>query len=95
MDEMNLDNFGEIMDDFLKENHIQMLIDMPEGTIDPVVKDNAGIGAVVKFYIILNSLIPVCEEMKKDIGIPDGYTKEWEKMLDDILDLVKRDLLEV
>lgn len=30
MDEMNLDNFGEIMDDFLKENHIQMLIDMPE-----------------------------------------------------------------
>ena len=95
MDEMNLDNFGEIMDDFLKENHIQMLIDMPEGAINPVVKDNTGRGAFVKFYIILNSLIPVCEEMKKDIGIPYGYTKEWEKILDGILDLVKRYLLEV
>ena len=36
---MDLEKFGEIIDNFLKENHVQMLIDMPEGTIEPIVKD--------------------------------------------------------
>lgn len=91
---MNLDKFGEIIDNFLKENHIQMLIDIPEGTINPAVEDNTGLGAVIKFYVLLNALVSVCKEMKRDMGIPDGYTKDWERTLDGILNLVKKELLE-
>ena len=92
---MNLDKFGEIIDNFLKENHVQMLIDMPEGTIQPVVNDNIKLGATIQFYIIINALVEVCKSMKKDIGIPDGYTEDWDKTLDGILKLVKNDLLQV
>lgn len=53
---MDLEKFGEIIDNFLKENHVQMLIEMPEGTLEPIVKDNIGAGAVMKFYFLLNAI---------------------------------------
>lgn len=31
MAELNIDTFGEIMDDFIEKNHIQMLIDIQKG----------------------------------------------------------------
>lgn len=67
---MDLEKFGEIIDNFLKENHIQMLIDMPAGTLEPIVKDNIGAGAVMKFYFLLNAISAVGKEMKKDMDIP-------------------------
>ena len=85
--------FGEIIDNFLKENHVQMLIDMPEGTLDPIVKDNIGAGAVMKFYFLLNALSTVGKEMKKDMGISSDDTEEWEKVVDGIMELVKNDLM--
>ena len=47
---MDLDKFGEIIDNFLKDNNIAMWITVPEGTLDPVIKDNTGMGPVIKFY---------------------------------------------
>lgn len=91
---MDLEKFGEIIDNFLKENHIQMLIEMPEGTLNSVVTDNVGIGSVVKFYILLNSLGTIGKEMKKDMNISSDDKEGWEKVVDRILDLVKNDLLE-
>lgn len=65
---MDLDKFGEIIDNFIKENHVQMLIEMPEGTLDPIVKDNIGAGSVMKFYFLLNAISAVGKEMKKEMG---------------------------
>ena len=45
MNELDLDKFGEIMDDFLKKNEIRMLITLPEGSIEPVVEDNVDLAA--------------------------------------------------
>lgn len=90
---MDLEKFGEIIDNFLKENHVQMLIDMPEGALDPIVKDNIGAGAVMKFYFLLNALSTVVKEMKKDMGISSDDTEEWEKVVDGIMELVKNDLM--
>ena len=53
---MDIDKFGEIIDEFLKVNHVQMLIDMPEGTEDVTIKDNVGMGPTVHFYILLQAL---------------------------------------
>ena len=92
---MDLEKFGEIMDDFLKDNHVQMLIDMPEGTLDPVVKDNVNAGPVVKLYFLLNAISAVCKDLKSCIDINEKENPEdWEKTVDAILNLVKAELME-
>lgn len=34
MEKLTIDSFGEIMDQFLKDNEICMLLTLPEGTLD-------------------------------------------------------------
>ena len=93
MNELNLDKFGEIMDDFLKENEIRMLITLPEGSIEPVVEENVGLGSTVHFYILLNSIGTVCEQMQKDMGI-DKDSVEWANVVHVLLKMVEAELLE-
>ena len=92
--ELNLDKFGEIMDDFLKKNEIRMMVTLPEGSIEPVVEDNVGLGSTVHFYILLNSFRAVCEQMQKDIGI-DKASAEWANVVHELLKMVEGELLEV
>ena len=80
MAELNIDTFGEIMDDFIEKNHIQMLIDIPEGTNEPQIKDNAQLGGVVQFYILLDKLL--------------DHSRH-EDFIDGILQVVKNELMEV
>lgn len=40
MGELNLDSFGEIIDRFLMDNEVQMLLTLPKGTLDVQVQDN-------------------------------------------------------
>lgn len=89
---MDLDKFGEIIDSFLKDNNIAMLIKVPEGTLDPVVKDNTGMGSVIKFYILLVALKAIGKQLRSDMGITSQ--EEWEGATDGILKLVKKDLME-
>lgn len=89
---MDLDKFGEIIDNFLKENRVQMLIEIPEGTLKPIVKDNIGAGAVMKFYFLLKAISAVGKELKRDMGYND--TDDWEYVVDEILKLVKAELVE-
>lgn len=92
MGELTIDKFGEIIDGFLKDNHVQILIDIPEGTTDAQVKDNVEMGSVIQFYIMLHGLKAsfgnMLEEMK-DMLDP-GKT---EDMVDGILEIVKRELM--
>lgn len=93
MSELNLDKFGEIMDDFLKKNEIRMMVTLPEGSIEPVVKDNVGLGSTVHFYIMLNSIGTVCEQMQKDMGI-DKNSAERANVVHVLLKMVEAELLE-
>lgn len=44
-EKLTIEKFGEIMDGFLQENEIDLLITLPEGSMDPKLQDNAGMGA--------------------------------------------------
>ena len=90
---LDLDSFGEIIDDFLKDNKIQMLLTMPEGTLDVQVRDNTGLGAVVQFYILLNSIASVGADMRKQMKI-DNTSPEWRNVVDALLGLVRNELME-
>ena len=85
MAELNLDTFGEIMDKFIKDAHIQLLIDMPEGTTDAELKDNTGMGAVMQFYIILNAVEKVYKTMVEDMQLDDSD----DTLIDSLLMLLK------
>lgn len=89
---MDLDKFGEIIDNFLKDNDVSMLINIPEGTLDPIVKDNTDMGSVIKFYILLIALKAIGKQLRSDMGI--ALQGEWEGAIDGILKLVKKDLME-
>lgn len=81
---MNLDSFGEIMDKFINDAHVQLLIDMPEGTTDAKLKDNTGMGAVMQFYIILNAVEAVYKEMVEQMELEDDGT-----LIDALLELLR------
>lgn len=92
MSKLDLDSFGEIMDQFLRDNEIQMILTMEEGTLDVSVEDNVLLGSVVRFYILLNAINPICDSMRKDMGI-DGKSPEWAKVVDVLMQLVKEEML--
>ena len=89
---MDLDKFGEIIDNFLKDNNISMLIEVPEGTLDPIIKDNVGMGSVIRFYILLIALESIGKQLRSDMGVTSQ--EKWEGAIDGILKLVKKDLME-
>lgn len=91
MDTMNIDEFGKIMDEYLKKNHIQMLIDIPEGTNEPQIQDNAQLGGVVQFYILLTAMKPIYKYMCDNLL----ERSESEKFIDGILAIVKTELMSV
>lgn len=93
MNELDLDKFGEIMDDFLQKNEIRMLITLPEGSIEPVVEDNVDLGSTVHFYILLNSIGTVCQQMQKAMDI-DKKSEEWANVVHVLLKMVEAELLE-
>lgn len=90
---LNLDTFGEIMDEFLKENKIQMLIILPEGSETPEIESNARLGPVVYFYILLKALTTVVKETVDVMSINAG-SPEWEHTVDVMLSLVKQDIMD-
>lgn len=65
---LNIDTFGEIIDGFLEENHVQMLLDMPEGTRDVTITDNTGMGPVVWLYILFCALVEAIMAFEKEAG---------------------------
>lgn len=89
--ELDLDSFGEIMDKFILENEVGMSIIMPEGTIEPEIQDNTGAGPVMQLYIMLNALGTVVKNVTDLMGIEK---EAFEDMVDGLLDLVKRDIME-
>ena len=86
-EKLTIEKFGEIMDDFLRENEINMLITLPEGSIEPRIQDNTGMGCVVQFYILLSALPPVFK------GIFEMVESENESLIDGMLELVKNELM--
>ena len=64
---MDIERFGEIMDKFLKDSKVAMLVKMPEGTLDVEIEDNTGLGPTIQLYILFQALskalIDTCNQM--------------------------------
>lgn len=93
----DIDTLGKIMDDFLKKNDIQLLVELPEGTLEPKLTDNTMMGPAIQLYILTAAIGPVIRDiwnMTKKDGSPMMKPGSKEKFVDDVLKLVKKDILE-
>lgn len=90
MSELTLEKFGEIVDDILTKNHIQMLVEMPKGTQDVTIIDNTELGPVIHFYILLKALPAVFKKLMEitEINLAEDF-------INTTLGMVKSEILEV
>lgn len=94
---MDIEKFGEIMDNFLKENRVQLFIELPEGTIEPEIEDNTGLGPVVQLYILMQTMKEVIRSVweisnKDDERLLDPGAKA--DFLESTFRLIKSELME-
>lgn len=87
---LDLDTFGEIMDDIIKRSDIKLLIEMPEGTQEATVT-GTGI-ATLDFYIQLNAIIPTLAQVIRDMGGKEEL--DVEGVLDGVFEIMKHDIIE-
>ena len=92
MSKLDLNSFGEIIDQFLIDNEVNMLLTLPAGTLDVQVQDNVGAGCVIQFYILLNSIKSICNAMVQQMGI-DKTSPEWTKTVDTFLGMIKNEMV--
>ena len=90
---LNLDTFGDIIDEFITKNDCKMMIEFPEGSSEPKVIDNMGIGPVGALYFCLKAIPQtfrdLCQTLKLDL-----HDTGREKLADAIGEMVKKELLE-
>lgn len=89
-----IDKFGEVIDKFLLESDIRMMIRLPEGSMDPEIKssfDDIGFDRnVMNLYILLHAIANVVANLiKADFLDPERA----EDMLDGIFDMAKKEIL--
>ena len=90
MEGLTIEKFGKIVDDFLNDNHIQMIIEMEEGTRKAIIEDNTGMGSVIQFYILMHGMAQCMDIMMDDMEIEKEGKPE---MVDGILEILKNKLL--
>lgn len=71
---LNLDTFGEIMDNFIRESNIKMLIELPKGTEEAKVKCTDI--HTVDFFALLAAIRPVFLSVIDDMGGEENIDAE-------------------
>ena len=92
LDKLNIETLGKIIDQFLTENEVNMLITLPKGSLDAQIQENIKLGSVVRFYIFLNCIKPIVEEFAKEAGI-NKKSAEWAGIVNGLLDMIKKEML--
>lgn len=64
---LDLETFGEIMDDMIHKSRVGLLVTKEENS-DAWQLHGAGYGAVLDFYILLNTLQPIFLQMLEELG---------------------------
>lgn len=63
MEKDMIEKFGDTMDEFLKNNRVGMVIELPIGTLEPEIQDSTKLGPVVQMYILMHCMRKVIDQM--------------------------------
>ena len=85
---LDLDTFGEVMDKFIHENKVGIMV-LKEANSDDWKVTGMEMGAVMDFYIMLNALQPIYLNMLEQMhGEMDAV-----KLAEALADLMKKDMI--
>ena len=94
MAELNLDTFGEIVDKYLNDSDIYILLHMPEGTqAVEIEKTNLPESGVLYFFAATRMVITSALKMHAELSNTKGNF-DWPGFVDRLMDVIKEDLLE-
>ena len=94
MAELNLDTFGEIVDKYLNDSDIYILLHMPEGTqAVEIEKTNLPESGVLYFFAALRMMITSALKMHAELSNTKSNF-DWPGFVDSLMDVVKEELLE-
>ena len=89
--ELNLENFGEIMDEFIQKSSCGLAVYKEEGEEDFRV-EGAGCGAVIDFYIFLCALPDIYRRMLEEMGGREAV--DAERLAEALADMLEKGMLE-
>ena len=90
-----IDQFGEVVDKVIKEEHVKLIADFPEGTFEPKITSSFEAFAEGKHVFELYLCLYVLKAIMKNLV--NGEIVDPEKtddLIDSIIELVKHDLKE-
>ena len=87
---MDLDKFTDAMSELITKNHIQLIIDSPEGTQEVTVEDNMHLGGVTQFFFLLKAMTPIWKDIYDVLLDHDDN----EVIIDGLLKMLKHDLMD-
>lgn len=87
--DFDIDTFGAIIDKHLKKNEIKMLIEIPEGTMEPEITSSFGI-ATMDLYILLHAMRKTLAQVMIDGNVDPDNKGE---MISAMIDMIKADLI--
>ena len=82
-----MDKFGDLMDAFIEEADLYMVIHFPEGSSVPEIKSSV-CSSVVDLYFLLRAFPAVWEAMEKEMPLTDD-PDERKELVDGILEMIK------
>ena len=89
--ELNIDEFNKMIDERIREDDVKLLIELPEGSMEPIIKSIYGI-PVIDLYIMIHALKKVITDLFKQGELLDPDKKG--DFLDGIMDMIKGEILE-
>lgn len=84
---LDMDSFGEIMDNFIHENEIALLVNKKENSDEWKIESNVDLGSVTDMFIILNAVEAAFINML-DEGDKIGVGWEADSLADSIGELL-------
>lgn len=90
MAKLDIDTFGKIIDEALKKAEVQLLVTLPEGTLEADTDSNVNGGPVMEFYILLNALKTVVRNVVTQMNLDPDKIGE---MYDELFAILKHDLM--
>lgn len=90
---MDIDKFGEIIDNFLKESAVGMFLNFKEGTLVPEIEDNHGLGPVMNLYMLMHAIKVVIKELVEIEGPLQIDKDRLPDMLDNLMEIIKSEIL--
>ena len=90
--EENLEGL-ELFNNFIKNTHIKMTLESPEGDDGLELECVPGLKNIVQLFIVISAIFPICEDIYKEL--PEDGKSYYDHLRETVLETIESDMREV